>query len=323
MDGYVLVNFGGPRHLGEIASFLEELLCDKDVIPSKLPALAHDWLFKRIARKRALKIRHDYEMIGGKSPIYFDTEAIAQKLAEKLKAPVLTFHRYLKATHEESLKRIAEMEADEIRVLPLFPQFCYATTGSIARFFSDRLPLATVNKLRWVHSYATHPAFIRCWRKKVADFLDANRLKEEETILLFSAHGVPQSFIDKGDLYESECNSSFKEVLKGFPNALGRLSYQSKFGPEEWIKPYTDETCGKILEWGEGRKNGVIVPITFTSDHIETLFEIEQQYIPLIREKGLNALRCPALNLEPYWIDALAEIYQQDRLTNNQMLIRR
>lgn len=323
MAGYILVNFGGPRHLGEIASFLEELLCDKDVIPSRLPALAHDWLFRRIARKRSLKIRHDYELIGGKSPIYFDTEAIAEKLAEKLKAPVLTFHRYLKATHEESLKRIAEMKEEEIRVVPLFPQFCYATTGSIARFFSERLPLATVNRLRWVHSYAAHPAFLRCWRKKIADFLDANRLKEEETILLFSAHGVPQSFIDKGDIYESECCLSFKETLKGFPNALGRLSYQSKFGPEEWIKPYTEDTCGKIREWGEGRKNAVIVPITFTSDHIETLFEIEQQYIPLVRSNGLNALRCPALNLEPYWVDALAEISQEGRLTNTQMLIRR
>jgi len=83
---------------------------------------------------------------------------------------------------------------------------------------------------------------VKSFRKKIADFLTEQLLQEEETALLFSAHGVPQSFVHEGDIYESECQISYGQILKGFPKALGRLSYQSKFGPEEWIKPYTDIT---------------------------------------------------------------------------------
>jgi ferrochelatase len=110
--------------------------------------------------------------------------------------------------------------------------------------------------------------------------------------------------------------------MRAFPKALGKLCYQSKFGRGEWLKPYTDATCEKILNWHEGRKHVVIVPISFTSDHIETLFEIEQLYLPLIRSQGLQAYRCPALNREPYWVDALAEIARESNLCRNGTLIR-
>lgn len=314
---YLLVNFGGPRNLDEIAPFLEELLCDPDVIRTRFPPFFQNWLFKRIARKRALKVRHDYEQIGSGSPIYSDTETLAKALSEKLNAPVLTFHRYLAATHSASLEQIRN--ANEIKAIPLFPQFCYATTGSAARFLSICPP----QKVRWIKSYASHPAFILAYQKRIASFLKAQNWREEETLLLFSAHGVPQNFIDEGDLYESECRLSVSEVMKAFPKALSRLSYQSKFGRGEWLKPYTNETCEQILSWHQGRPHVAIIPISFTSDHIETLFEIERLYLPPIRAQGLNAARCPALNLEPYWIDALAQIAQETNLCSNAMLVRK
>ena len=312
----LLVNFGGPRHLEEIVPFLQTLLCDRDVIRTRFLTAIHNWLFGRVARKRALKVRHDYEQIGGKSPIYFDTEALAEALSKRFHAPVYTFHRYLPATHADSLKQIEA--AKTLTVLPLFPQFSYATTGSIARFFSNIPP----GKLRWIKSYAAHPAFIRAYQKRIADFLSEKNLKEEETILFFSAHGLPQTFVDEGDPYEWECRFSYERVMQHFPKAKGRLCYQSKFGPGEWLRPYTDEACQQILEWHEGRKQIVFVPISFTSDHIETLFEIEKLYLRIVAAKGLHAYRCPALNLEPYWIDALVEILEETNLCNNQMLIR-
>lgn len=317
----VLVNFGGPRDLDEVQPFLEELLSDQDVIKTRLPGWAHRLLFKRVARKRAFSVRHDYETIGGKSPIFFDTERLAELLREKL-GPVVTFHRYLTETHARSLRQIKELEASEIRVLPLFPQFSYSTTGSIARFFAKRLSRPTLNKLRWIKSYPAHPSFIRSYQARIAHFLHLHGIAEEESILLFSAHGLPQSYVDSGDIYEWECKRSFEEVAKAFPKALSRLSYQSKFGPEEWLKPYTNEVCEEILTWHQGRKNIVIIPIAFTSDHIETLFEIETMYLPPIRSRGLNAYRCPALNLEPDWIDAIHEIFQETNLCTTDMLIR-
>jgi ferrochelatase len=299
MRPILLVNFGGPRTLDEIPSFLTALLCDQDVIRTRFPSFIHNWIFTRVALKRAEKVRHDYEQIGGFSPIYFDTEAIAQILSQQLQVPVYTFHRYLPSTHAECLRQIAQKE---LTVLPLFPQFSCATTGSIARFFSAH------TQLHWIPSYADHPSFIKAYQRRISDFLHKNNLPEENTVLLFSAHGLPQSFIDGGDCYEKECNASYKAVMRAFPKAKGRLCYQSKFGRGEWLRPYTDESSKEILQWNEGREHVVFVPISFTSDHIETLFEIEKLYLPLIAAQGLQAYRCPALNLEPYWIDALIDI---------------
>ncbi|HEX2583336.1 MAG TPA: ferrochelatase [Chlamydiales bacterium] len=312
----LLVNFGGPRHLDEIAPFLTALLTDRDVIRTRFPGFFQTWLFAQIAKKRAVKIRGDYEKIGGKSPIYFDTEIVAEKLG------AMTFHRYLPATHKQSLQQIEACPLPLIRVLPLFPQFSYVTTGSIARFFRKNLSPRTLNKLRWIHSYAAHPAFIASYQRRIRNFLQQRQIQEEECILLFSAHGIPRSFIESGDIYESECRHSFEAVREAFPKATCRLSYQSKFGRGEWIRPYTDESCEAVLSWGEGRRQIVIVPISFTSDHIETLFEIEELYLPILRNKGLAAHRCPALNLETDWIAALREIAATSPLSATQMLIR-
>ncbi len=315
MESVLLVNFGGPRDLEEIPIFLKELLCDRDLIRTRFPAFFHHWLFGRIARKRSLKVREDYIKIGGKSPIYSDTETLKARMKEKLGKNVFTFHRYLPQTHKAAFEEIKT--ARSLLVLPLFPQFCYATTGSIARI------LAPFEKsLCWIKSYADHPAFIAAYQKRIRNFLNESKIQESETLLLFSAHGVPKQFIEEGDPYEKECKASFEGVMKGFPKAVGLLSYQSKFGKEEWLRPYTNEVCEEILKRHGGQKNVVFVPISFTSDHIETLFEIEKLYLPMIEKNGLRAYRCPALNLEPYWIDALAEIAKGPHLESNRSLIR-
>lgn len=312
----LLVNFGGPRNLDEIAPFLTSLLTDRDVIRTRFPRFFQTWLFGRIARKRALKIRCDYAKIGGRSPIYSDTEALAKSLG------ALTFHRYLTMTHRESLQKIEACESEIIRVIPLFPQFSYATTGSIARFFRDNLSLRTLNKMRWVHSYAAHPAFVFAYQRRIRDFLQERQIDEVDCALLFSAHGVPRSFIEAGDIYESDCRNSFEAVRKAFPKAVCRLSYQSKFGRGEWIRPYTDESCETVLTWCKGRKQAVVVPISFTSDHIETLYEIEELYLPILRKANIEAHRCPALNLENYWIEAIQEIAKTSPLCGTEMLVR-
>lgn len=321
----LLVNFGGPRDLNEIFPFLKELLCDRDVVDTRFPKILHNFLFQRVAKKRSLKIREDYERIGGKSPIYFDTENLATEIHLKLQRKILTFHRYLPATHFESLRKIEESNAKEIHVLPMFPQFTFATSGSIARFFSRNLSKKTLNKLRWVPSYPKDLFFIQSFQKRVQDFLKFQKLEEENTFLLFSAHGIPQIFVDKGDPYQKECEVSFEAILKAFPKALGKLCYQSKFGPGEWIQPYTNEVCETILQHNQGRKNVVFIPLSFTTDHIETLFEVEYQYLPLIRERGLNAYRCPALNLEPYWVESIAQLFLQKDVftTMNNTLIKK
>lgn len=305
----LLVNFGGPRSKDEIFPFLRELLCDQDVVRTRFPPFIHNYLFTRIARKRSLKIRHDYESIGGNSPIFFDTEFLRFELSQKLQSQVLSFHRYLPQTHEASLKQIEECKSPTIKILPLFPQFTYATSGSIARFFSRHLSPEAQKKLRWIPSYPDHPLFIEAFQRRIREFLDAKNLQDKDTFLLFSAHGLPQTFIDTGDPYREECEKSFRAILKAFPEILGKLCFQSKFGKGEWLKPYTDETCENILTHNEGRQNIVFIPLSFTSDHVETLFEVESQYLPIVRKKNLNAYRCLALNRETYWIHTLSSLF--------------
>jgi len=319
---YLLVNFGGPREQGEVEEFLISLLTDQDVVRTNFPPFIHNPLFTFIAKKRAVKISKDYQEIGGKSPIYSDTETLANELRGKLHGTLLTFHRYLPATHRNFITQLTTLDCDEIRVFPLFPQFTYATTGSIARWFARRLPPAIVKKMRWIKSYPSHPSFVNCQINLIKDFLSLNELEEKETVLLFSAHGVPKRFIKDGDLYQDECEASFKAVMKGFPEALGRICYQSKFGKGEWLRPYTLEACEDIVNWHQKRSHIVFVPISFTSDHIETLFEVEQEYMPPIRTRGLNAYRVPALTLRPDWVEAILKILEDAHFCSNPMLIR-
>lgn len=319
-QGIILVNFGGPRSLEEIKPFLVELLTDPDVISTKLPSFFQQMLFKWIASKRSKKVAHDYESIGGKSPIFDDTEAIAQHLKERTGSEVVTFHRYLPQTHPEFLEKVEKLkECEKILVFPLFPQFSYSTTGSIARWFSLNLCQRLSAQFRWVKSYATHPAFVSSFQKVIQSCLDRHGLKQEETLLLFSAHGLPQRYVCSGDPYQKECESSFEAIIRAFPKASHQLCYQSLFGKEQWIRPYTSEFCESV----EGAyRNVVVVPLSFTSDHIETLFEIEQQYLPVLKKRGYQAIRCPALNLEGDWIDGICSILQGEEWSTNAMLIR-
>jgi ferrochelatase len=320
---YVLVNFGGPRSLDEIPSFLTSLLTDRDVIRTNLPRLLHRLLFSRIAKKRVKTVERDYEEMGGKSPIFDDTEALAKQLSCQIGAPVITFHRYLDATHENFKKKISALTASEIRVLPLFPQFTYATTGSCARFFEEHLPWNVVTRLRWVRSYPDHPAFIAPFVRQIKKTLKLNGLKEEETFLFFSAHGVPLSFIASGDLYLDECKQSYQAVMKSFPESSSLLAFQSQFGKKEWIKPYTQELVKDVAPWIDGRKNLLFLPISFTSDHVETIQEVGKGYLPKVEQQGIKAFRVPALGLDPEWIQGCQELLQSSFLSNNQMLIRR
>jgi len=321
--GYLIVNFGGPRSLKEVRPFLKALLTDRDVIRSKLPFFLHDFVFSRVAKKRAERIAKDYQLIGGKSPIFEDTEEVAKLLSEDLKAPVLTFHRYLPDTHADSLTKIEQLDVKEVRVFPMFPQFCFATTGSIARFFDWHLSKKVIEKVRWIKSYSDHPAYLSAFKEAIDLFLKEKNLQEEEVAFLFSAHGVPKSFIQSGDPYEKECLNSYMGMTSLFPKAISKLAFQSQFGKGEWLSPSTLEACHAYPYWCDGRKKVIIIPLTFTSDHLETLYEIEEQYLPPLRDQGLEAFRCPALNRNPLWIKAISQIFRDSPLENNSSLIRK
>ncbi len=323
MDNLILANFGGPRSLEEIQSFLTALLNDQEVIRSGLPPFMHRWIFNRVARKRAPRIAPDYALIGGKSPIFGDTEAIAEYLRNQCDFNVTTFHRYLPTTHTEFKEKITQYGQKEILVFPLFPQFSYATTGSIARFFFDHLDPQIVNRLRWIKSFSSHPLYLNSFQNVIADTLKENGINEDEVVILFSAHGLPKKFVCTGDSYTWECQSAFEKIAQVFPKAVSVLSYQSQFGKDVWTKPYTKELCADASEWTKGRKKVLVAPLSFTSDHVETLFEIEHQYLPPLKKQGIEAMRIPALNLRMDWLEALPKIIRHSEYCTNSMLLRK
>lgn len=148
--------------------------------------------------------------------------------------------------------------------------------------------------------------------------MQKERLEKKDIVFFFSAHGLPLEFADQGDLYELECHRFFDAIRKQFPDAYSLLSYQNKFGPGEWLRPYTSELCDAPQAWNHGKRNVIFVLLLFTRIHIETLFEIEYQYLPAIRAHGLEAFRCPAMNRREDWMQAIVDILkEQDHVLND------
>ncbi len=321
-QAFILANFGGPRSEQEIEPFLISLLTDRDLIRTNLPNFFHRLLFTRIAKKRVKTVLKEYQQMGGKSPIFEETETLAKQLAPELPGPLFVFHRYLQSTHAEFIEQISRVDVDQITVLPLFPQFTYVTTGSIARFFNDHLPWSIVTKLRWVSSYADHSSFIGPSCSQIENTLKKNNLTAEETFFLFSAHGVPAQYIAAGDLYLEECQASVSAVMEHFPKSSYLLAFQSQFGKEEWLRPYTKELSVDIKPWMEGKKKLLFIPISFTSDHLETLQEIGHGYLPEVVKQGVEAHLVPAVGSHSQWVESCKQLFLSKHLTNNHMLIR-
>lgn len=318
----ILANFGGPRNLEEIETFLKSLLNDQEIIRSGFPPFLHRFLFNRVAKKRAPKVAPDYEEIGGKSPIFEDTETIAAFLRKSFGCPVSTFHRYLEDTHKSFIDEIEGCQEEKIIVFPFFPQFSYATTGSIALFFAEHFSSKVQAKLLWIRSFAEDPFYIANFQKIIRETLENHHIAEADAAILFSAHGIPKKFAATGDPYVKECEATYKAVAAAFPEAATLLSYQSQFGKEEWIRPYTKKVCEDPFSWNQGRTRIFIAPLSFPTDHIETLFEIEKLYIRQLREKGLEAWRIPALNLRENWLNALPDVITRSRLYPIDALLR-
>ncbi|MDA8773747.1 ferrochelatase [Chlamydiia bacterium] len=318
----IIVNFGGPRSIREIKPFLTSLLTDRDVVQTPLPKWINNGLFRLIALFRSRSIASSYEEIGGCSPIYDDTEFVANHLRQVQSRPVITFHRYIPATHKAFLNQLNQYKhADEMTIFPMFPQFTYATTGSIARWFWDNCPSTLVHKMRWIRSYPDHQAFVDAMVNVLEKHLNDHHLNQKNVTMIHSAHGIPKKFDRCGDPYQSECKRTFEAIKKKMPNVTHYLTFQSKFGPGEWIKPYTEQFCEESKNWLKPNHKVVFNPISFTSDHIETLFEIERDYMPILKEKGMDVYRAPALNRDKTWLTAIESIITTKDTVTTQMLV--
>ena len=313
--GVLLLNLGGPERLEDVRPFLFNLFSDPEIIrlPSPLLQKPLAWL---ISTLRAKKSQENYQQIGGGSPLLQVTQAQAEALQLELAdsgqdAQVYIGMRYWHPFTEEAIARIKRDGINQLVILPLYPQFSISTSGSSFRILEDMWEKdPTLRQIQYtlIPSWYDDSNYLGAMADLIAEelkkFPDPDQVR-----IFFSAHGVPQSYVEEaGDPYQREIEECTRLIMQTLnrPNPY-TLAYQSRVGPVEWLRPYTDDALQELGE--QGVKELLVVPISFVSEHIETLQEIDIEYRELAEEAGIEHFhRVPALNSHPQFIQALANL---------------
>jgi ferrochelatase len=311
LTGVVLLNMGGPDSLDAVRPFLARLFSDRELIPLPAGAVTQPLFAWIVSRLRARKVRRYYEDIGGGSPIAALTEAQRSALQVSLAGTGGNFRVYVGMRYWHPLSKHAALGMKEDGVtraiaLPLYPHYCSATTGSSLHDLRRWLKWAgCAFPVTEVRSYADHPKYVAALAETVSSRIRG--VEREGMFLLFSAHGVPKRLIDRGDPYQAETERTVAAVMRKFQGLPHGISYQSRAGRAEWLSPDTVDEVTRLA--GQGVRTLVVVPVSFVSDHIETLHELDIRLAAHAREAGIGSfLRAPALNDSPAFIDALKDI---------------
>lgn len=321
--GILLLNLGGPDSLKAVRPFLYNLFSDRDIIrlgPSFLQKPIA-WLISTLRSKHT---REMYSHIGNKSPILDITSAQADALQKSLNDDtghnisaqnykVYIGMRYWHPFVKETIDEIMKDGIKDLIVLSLYPHYSKATTGSSVDEFRKEIEGKDIN-VRYINEWPDFPPYIDALADLIAE--GTKQFHENDYHLLYSAHSLPESFITEGDPYLDHIKITIKRInerLTEGPYNLNELnwglSFQSKTGPVKWLGPSTDETIKKLAR--ERCKNLFVVPISFVSDHIETLYEIDLLYKEMAKKRGMHLVRCESLNTSGKFILALRDLIHQ------------
>lgn len=307
----LLLQMGGPDSIAAVEPFLLNLFSDRDIIKIG-PAFLQPFIARRIVKKRAPKVEGYYQQIGGKSPIRELTDAQGKGVQELLGDGYRSFvaMRYSRPSTMDALAAIRREGIDRVVALSLYPHYSKATTGSSLNELQRVLKESGVKfDITYVDRFYDHPLYIKALAEKVLQGL-ASFPERTNVEVLFSAHSLPQSFIDEGDPYLSHIQETVRLVMKEVGEASHTLCFQSKASPVKWLEPSTEATIRKMA--GEGRKNLLMVPLSFVSDHIETLYEIDIEYAEVAKELGVERfVRSESLNSSPLFLECLADLVRQ------------
>lgn len=311
----ILLQMGGPDSLDAVEPFLLNLFTDRDIIKIG-PSFLQPLIARFIVWKRAPKVRGYYEKIGGKSPIRELTEGQARALELRLGSGYRCFvaMRYSRPSTRDALEAARKAGCDRAIALSLYPHYSRATTGSSinelnrAQAESGRpLPLTTIDR------FFDHPVYIDSLAEKIREGLA--RFSDPDLVdIVFSAHSLPQSFIDSGDPYLSHIEETVRLVVARLGKVNHFLAFQSRAGPVKWLEPSTEEMLKERA--GAGCTRMLMVPLSFVSDHIETLYEVDVQYAEEAAALGITEFRrSPSLNSSPRFIDCLADLVRQAEIS--------
>ena len=310
--GIVLFQLGGPDTLEAIEPFLYNLFCDPDIIDFPFARIGRKPLAKLISTTRARKVQHHYSTIGGGSPIRRHTERQARALELELRSRGIDAHcfvamRYWHPFTREAIQQLQDAGCEEVVLLPMYPQYSSTTTGSSLnewnRLFHADIPT------HYVETFYRNPLYLDSVVDKVNEAL-ARFSNPGQPEILFSAHSIPISVVEKGDPYPRQIEETVRLVMErgGWSNPH-RLCYQSKVGASRWLQPSLTRTLKQLAS--ERAREVCIVPIAFVSDHVETLGEIDHEARHLAQQIGFTQFEMSAgLNDSPKFIQALGQIVQ-------------
>ena len=306
----ILFNLGGPDKLDNVEPFLFNLFNDPAIL--SLPIFFRFPLAKLIANRRAPTAKKIYKALGGSSPILKLTEEQAEALELKLnKDDNLSSYKcfvVMRCWHpraENVIKKVINYDPNEVILMPLYPQYSAATSGSSIKEWND-ICLKNNYKVKTstICCYPTDENFVEAHKKEILKTI--KNLKNFK--LIFSAHGLPEKNIKKGDPYQWQVEQSVEKIVNSINiNSLDWiLSYQSRVGPLKWIGPSTEDV---IVENSKLGKHIVLVPIAFVSEHSETLVELDIEYKELADKNGCkNYSRVPALGTNENYIKAMSNL---------------
>ncbi|GAB4388083.1 MAG: ferrochelatase [Thermodesulfovibrionales bacterium] len=301
MTGIVLLNLGGPETIEDVRPFLYRLFSDRRIIrlgpaPLQKPIA---WL---ISAMRASKTKEAYGLIGGGSPILRITRGQASALEDALRGEgdfrVYVAMRYTPPFTDEAVGQARRDGAERLIGLTLYPHYSKATTGSSMLVFEEAAAREGMS-FSAVTSWFDHPLYVEA----LADVIRKKLRPGME--VLFSAHSLPVRFIEEGDPYVDEIMGTIRAVAQKVPMSW-HLGYQSRSGPVKWLEPSTEEALRRLAS--EGAREVLMVPVSFVSDHIETLYEIDILYKSVGEGFGLRIERTESLNTHPLLIGALKEL---------------
>ena len=305
----VLMNLGGPDSLAAVRPFLVNLFSDPAII--SLPGLLRQPLARFIAWRRARVARDIYARIGGHSPLLANTQAQARALEVALGPRHRCFvaMRYWHPMSAETARQVAEWAPDEIVCLPLYPQFSTTTTASsLAAWQVAASRQGLTAPISAIRCYPCEQGLIAAIAGLVGPVLEAVYSSGKPTRLLLTAHGLPKRIVRRGDPYPDQVQQTAAAVVAALarPELDWRVCYQSRVGPLEWIGPSTDE---EIRRAGKDGVSLVVAPISFVSEHSETLVELDLDYRRLAEIAGVPSYhRVATVGVEPSFIRSLATL---------------
>lgn len=304
----LLLQMGGPDSLESVEPFLLNLFSDRDIIRIG-PFFLQPFIARMIVRKRAARVRENYRQIGGKSPLLELTGQQAASLEQALGDGYRCFvaMRYCQPDSAAALASVKRAGISRVIALSLYPHYSRATTGSSINELQRVLARSKLRcDLGYVRQFYDHPLYIAALAEKIeaglAGFPDRSHVQ-----LFFSAHSLPQSFIDSGDPYLDQIQATVRLVMERFAGVCQHLAFQSRAGPVKWLEPSTEDKLHELAS--QGCRQVLMVPLSFVSDHIETLHEIDIEYREAAHRLGIaDFRRIESLNSSPAFIACLADL---------------